>query len=289
MKDKVALVLEGGGARGAYTAGALAWLTDHPEVKFDYHVGISSGAVYLCAYLLGDKNTPYMIAVKYGASKDNVGFEAFKREGHYVAYKHLFEDYLIGREHFDIRPLIENKDIQMEVGVYDLGQAKTVWYKNTELDPGCVILRGTCALPVASAVVEYEGKRFLDGGITKMIPIERALEVGCNKALVITTKPENYVRKPSSPIVKLMMKHLYKDCPQAAKDYGVRHMNYYKQMNIIYQMVNRNNALLIRPTQTLEVNRWGGDEASLQRLFDLGYQDMEASKEKIMAFTAKKG
>ena len=40
---KLGLVLEGGGIRGAYTAGALAWLYDQ-QIHFDYGVGISSGA-----------------------------------------------------------------------------------------------------------------------------------------------------------------------------------------------------------------------------------------------------
>ena len=53
--SKVGLVLEGGGMRGAYTAGALSWLIDH-GIEFDYGVGISSGAVHLCSYLLKDKN-----------------------------------------------------------------------------------------------------------------------------------------------------------------------------------------------------------------------------------------
>ena len=43
------LVLEGGGMRGAFTAGALAWLNDN-QITFDYGVGISSGAIYLCSY-----------------------------------------------------------------------------------------------------------------------------------------------------------------------------------------------------------------------------------------------
>ena len=33
---KIGLVLEGGGVRGAYTAGALAWIQDN-HLKFDYY------------------------------------------------------------------------------------------------------------------------------------------------------------------------------------------------------------------------------------------------------------
>jgi len=54
MKKKTALVLEGGGLRGAYTAGALSWLIDN-GIVFDNAYGISTGAVYLSTYLLGSK------------------------------------------------------------------------------------------------------------------------------------------------------------------------------------------------------------------------------------------
>ena len=42
--EKYALVLEGGGMRGAYTMGALAWLNDN-GITFDY------GAEYLLELL----------------------------------------------------------------------------------------------------------------------------------------------------------------------------------------------------------------------------------------------
>ncbi|WZU02416.1 patatin-like phospholipase family protein [Erysipelothrix sp. D19-032] len=45
-KDKIGLVLEGGGMRGAYTAGVLNWSLKN-DLHFDYVVGISSGALYL--------------------------------------------------------------------------------------------------------------------------------------------------------------------------------------------------------------------------------------------------
>ena len=54
MKKKTALVLDGGGLRGAYTAGALSWLIDN-GISFDNAYGISTGAVYLSTYLMGSK------------------------------------------------------------------------------------------------------------------------------------------------------------------------------------------------------------------------------------------
>lgn len=44
---------EGGGMRGAYTAGVLTWLIDH-EIEFDYGVGISAGAMNLCSFAMAE-------------------------------------------------------------------------------------------------------------------------------------------------------------------------------------------------------------------------------------------
>ena len=279
--EKTGLVLEGGGVRGAYTAGALAWLIDN-NIVFDYAVGISSGAVYLCMYEMKEKELLYKTATTYSSDPANTGLKAFAKEKHYVAYSHLFQDNLLGKEGWDLQPLIDaNPDI--EVGAYDLNQGKTIWFNAQDLDTDLKLIHATCGLPVASAVVEIDGKRLLDGGITKMIPIERAVEKGCTKFLVITTKPKDYVRKPASSAIKFLMKHTYKDCPQVSKDYEVRHINYYKQREIIDDLEKEGKACHILPSQTIKVSRFKGDLESCKKLFALGYQDMEDRKEEIFS------
>ena len=125
------------------------------------------------------------------------------------------------------------------------------------------------------------------GGITKMIPIERAVEVGCTKCLVITTKPADYVRKPGNPIVNWLIKTMYRECPQAAKDYEVRHLNYYKQVGMINDLVKEGNALHVLPSKTIKVSRFKGDVKNCQILYDLGYSDMEARRNEILSFLGK--
>jgi predicted patatin/cPLA2 family phospholipase len=283
MTERIGLVLEGGGVRGAYTAGALAWLNDN-GIKFDYHVGISSGAVYLCCYAVGDKHTPYNMSVFYANDSNTVGLKALMQEKHYVAYRKIFTDDLLGREHMDVSGL---KDVDIEVGAYVLEHGQTEFFGPEDIDPDLTLLRGTCALPVAAEIVEYKGMHLLDGGITKMIPIERALEKGCTKCMVITTKPADFVRKPSSPAVRVMMKMLYPKYPQVEKDYVVRHINYYKQVDIIKNLVSEGSAIQISPSETIEVSRFKGTVDKCQQLYNLGYKDMEQRREEILAFMSK--
>ncbi len=280
--ERIGLVLEGGGVRGAFTAGALAWLQDH-DIHFDYSVGISSGAAYLCCFLENDKHSPKNMSTIYAADPKLVGIHSLFRCGYYVDYKRIFTEDLIGKEGMSVKNIREQK-MDMEIGCYDLAQGQTIFFGSEDLDDNLDLCRGACALPIASAVVEFKGHRLLDGGITKMIPIERAVEKGCTKTIVITTKPKDYVRKPSSKIVQFMMRLWYRECPQVAKDYKVRHINYYKQRKIIDDLIADGKCINIYPTETVNVSRWKGDQVNCEKLYDLGYQDMESRKEEIFAF-----
>ncbi|MBE6109658.1 MAG: patatin family protein [Erysipelotrichaceae bacterium] len=285
--ERIGLVLEGGGVRGAYTAGCLAWLHDN-SIHFDYSAGISSGAVYLSCFLMGQPQIAKNMSTKYACDPNMTGFGAMVHCGHYVDYEMIFEKYLRGVEHMSCQPLIDaNPD--MEVGAYDLDLGKTVWFRPKDMDPELVLLRATCALPVAAETVEYKGRKLLDGGITKMIPIERAVEQGCTKVMVITTKPADFVRKPASKFIRFMMKRIYKDYPKVEEDYQVRHINYYKQMTMIKDMVAHNKAILMYPSETVKVNRFKGDEEKCLQLYNLGYADMEKRKDEILAFMKKEG
>ena len=283
--EKIGLVLEGGGVRGAYTSGCLAWLYDN-GIHFDYSVGISSGAVYLSCFLMGQPEIAKNMSTDYACDPSVVGLKAMINCGHYVDYDKIFNEYLRGREGMTCQPLIDS-DIDMEVGAYDLKEGKTLWFSPKEMDPDLVLLKGTCALPVASAIVEFNGRKLLDGGITKMIPIERAVEQGCTRVLVITTKPADFVRKPASKFIRFMMKRLYKDYPQVEKDYVVRHINYYKQINMIKDMVEKKEAILVYPSETINVSRFKGDKPNCTKLYNLGYADMESRKEELFAFLKK--
>ena len=172
----------------------------------------------------------------------------------------------------------------IEVGAYVLEDGKTEFFGPKDMDTELDLLRGTCALPVASAVVEYKGMHLLDGGITKMIPIERAQEKGCTKFFIITTKPADFVRKPSSKLIRFLMKRIYKQYPQVEKDYAVRHLNYYHQIDIINKLIEAKNAIMIRPTKDIAVSRFHGDVENTKKLYDLAYADMEERKDEIFSF-----
>ncbi|MFV0379633.1 MAG: patatin family protein [Anaerorhabdus sp.] len=283
--NKIGLVLEGGGMRGAYTAGALAWLIDN-NVVFDYHVGISAGAVHVYSYLLKNKTFLHDISVSYMSDKRNVGLTPFLKERRYVGYDYMFDDLLSKQLNFDIKPLKKSK-VKSEIGIYDLNKCETIFFSTDELDDNLKMIKAACTLPIAGRIIDYKNHRFLDGGISVMIPIERSIEQGNNKHLIIITKPEGYIRKAAGSFMRWIMKLNYKNYPKMIEHYTNRHLSYNNQMSIIDELSKKNEALLIRPSITIPVKRFSGDPDNLEKLYNLGYRDMENKKEEILSFMKK--
>jgi len=287
MDKKIALVLEGGGMRGAYTAGCLSWLIKE-NIKFDSHYGISTGAVYLCSYLLGEQRYLYELSNKYIAGKEAIGLNAFLREGRIVAYDYLF-DYMLPQEFgFDNAELLEvGKTVDAKIGLYSLNECKTVYRQVKDLDINMQYLKASASLPIIGKPVEIDGVKYLDGGITDMIPIQEAINDNNTNFLIITTKPKGYVRKAANKFLTTAMKMSFPDYPQIYEDYKIRHLNYAKQIHLIENEVDHNKAIYMYPSETIDVSRLKGDPDDLQRLYDLGISDMEKRCEDIFTMMQK--
>ena len=282
-KYRTSLVLEGGGMRGAYTAGALSWLIDQ-GIEFDNAYAISTGAVYLTNYLMKSKEDLFSFSVEGIADKRVIGIRALLHSGRIVDYETLFQHIMPEEYHYDMTPLKDCKT-HAYIGLYDLKVGKTEYHpvQNIGLDE----LQASTSLPIIGKIVEHDGRQILDGGITDMIPIEQSVKDGCERHLIITTKPADYVRKPAKKPIVDLMKMTYPQCPQISKDYAVRHLNYRKQIDLIKGLQDEGKAIYLFPSRGSKVTRLGGKREDLVDLYELGYSDMEARKDEILAMFRK--
>ncbi len=275
-KIKTSLVLEGGGMRGAYTAGALSWLIDH-GIEFDASYGISTGAVHLANFLMKSKENLYDFSVHRIVDPRIVGLRPLLHCGRIVDYDYLFDHILTEECRFDISPL---KDCREGfIGLYVLSEGKTIYFSTREISMKG--LEASTSLPILGVVIKENGLELMDGGITDMIPIRQAIDDGCSRHLIITTKPGNYERKPAKPFVVWLMKMTYPQCENISRDYAIRHLNYQDQIVQIRELEENKEAVYVYPSKKSNVTRLGGSEEELNELYELGYSDMESRKEAI--------
>lgn len=279
---KLGLVLEGGGLRGAYTAGVLAWFLDN-KLEVDYVVGISSGAQHMCNYLIGDKNMLQDVSVKWAGASFEKGLKPLLREGNIVGYDKLFDYVLKEIVPLDLAKLKASK-IKGEFAVYNIETSETLWYPVTAIDPDFKLLKAACTLPIASKPVKYEGKKLLDGGITTMIPIQRSLDAGNQKHIVVSTKPKDYVRPQPSFFLNTTLYLFYHKYKQMLKDLKDRTNVYNREIAQVLELEKKGKVFRVNPSRDLGISRFSGDVNKLNDLYELGYQDMEALKISLFEF-----
>lgn len=279
--EKIGLVLEGGGLRGAYTAGVLHWLLKN-DLHFDYVVGISSGALYASMYVLDKADTLEQAACELAADRRNIGWLPMLREGTFVGYDFLIQS-LLTRYDYPIKD-IDKVAATLEVGVYDIYEEKTVWKRKEDLAKEPNYIKAACTLPLAGRAVKIDGKKYMDGGITTMIPLQRSIDFGCSKHLVVTTKSREYVRKPQGGILKAALNLVYFRRKKLIEDFEARKDVYYEERRLIDTCVENGDAVYVYPSEEVGVKRFSGDAVQFRKLFDMAHADCEARREEIVAF-----
>jgi predicted patatin/cPLA2 family phospholipase len=279
---KTALVLEGGGLRGAYTAGVCAWMVEH-GLEFDHLIGISSGAMYAACTAMKDVRMLHDISVNASVEKGNIGLQAFLREGTPVGYNRMFKDILLKRLNFDVAAFKQVTPL-VEYGIYRLSAQKTIWLNQHDMDDQIQYMQAACTLPIAGRNVKIDGELWMDGGVTTMVPVERALHHNVARMVVVVTKAKNFVRKDNSPAIQLLLDLLYWRYPRLLKEFRARKDVYNREMDLARQLEREGKAILLQPSRDFGAKRFKASYDQVQAMYDLAFSDCDARKDELIAY-----
>ncbi|NLA78349.1 MAG: patatin family protein [Erysipelothrix sp.] len=283
--SKYGLVLEGGGLRSAYTAGILNWFIDH-DVHFDFVAGVSSGALLAVPFVTRNRQAIKDLATIHAASKENVGLHPLLKEGNFVGYNYLIDKVVPNQLKLSVDE-VRNAPTPFEMGVYDIYASKTFWMRNTEMDDHWKFLQAALTLPIAGRAVKIKGRKYMDAGVNCMIPTKRSIANGCDKHVIITTKPKDFVRKDNHPALQLLLDLIYFKYPILKREFRERTGVFNDEIALAERLEKENNAIFLRPTKNLGIKRFSGDLDQLVHLYELGYQQMETEKERMLDFMKK--
>ena len=140
-------------------------------------------------------------------------------------------------------------------------------------------------MPVVSRIVEVDGYKLLDGGITDSIPLASMERRGYPRNVVILTQPLGYLKEKSGmlPLIRITM-HKY---PYLIKAMEVRHIRYNRQTAYVRQQELAGNAFVLRPPYPLGISRTEDDPAELQRVYELGRAEMTSRLSELKEFLDK--
>lgn len=148
------------------------------------------------------------------------------------------------------------------------GQAEYVRITDTwkQMD----VIRASASLPIICQPVEWQGEKYLDGGLADNIPLDKCLELGCDKVIIVLTRPMDYVRNDHiAPLCRMVFpryKALLRTIEQRNKKYNAR-------IQQILEMEKQGKVFVIRPSENRPVSRLEKDPEKLRALHALGMQD----------------
>ena len=130
------------------------------------------------------------------------------------------------------------------------------------------MLRATCALPMVFPAIMIKGVPYYDGGLSDPIPIKKAIADGCDKHIIVLTRPKGYVKglSRSGKIAARVYRHKY---PAVSKALLTRHVGYNKSLAYCEKLEREGKAIILRPKHPIE--SFEKDVEVLKQNYQMGY------------------
>ena len=276
---KCGLVLEGGGSRAIYTSGVLDVFMEN-NIEFPYVIGVSAGACNGASFLAKAHRRQHEITIGYVNDKRYMGMKHLRTNGEYLNY-----DWIFGELSYDICPIdhdkFDNSGSVYCVVVTNARTGEAEYFYPKSLREGCPEIRASCALPGFTKGCEIGGEIYYDGGLADSMPLKKALDDGCEKAVVILTQHKGYVKEPMNQTFEPMFKRKYPKLNNAIMN---RHIMYNEQLEYIRQMEAEGRAFVIQPLADLDCNALEKNTIKLESIYLLGRSQGEQLLDKVRDF-----
>lgn len=225
---RVALVIGGGGMRGAYVAGMLHAL-DRAGLRdgFDEVYGASSGGFSAASFLTGDADACAAAFPEDLATPVFVDLRRLGTRRPVVSLDHLVHAVLGGTKPL---PWEKLRDQPVPLHVVATDAADLSPHVLTGLDTVADWQRGlraSATIPLlAGPPVEHGGRRWVDGSVGEPLAMARALRGGATHVLVLVCRPESEIHSDADATLSLWARTLDRLVPglgtvaQGSRRYG---------------------------------------------------------------------
>jgi predicted patatin/cPLA2 family phospholipase len=267
---KTGLVMEGGALRTIFSCGVCDALLDADLPMPDYFVGVSGGIAYGVSYLAKQKRRNLKLLTSYANDPRYMGWRnlANPKNKSYFGLKFAYEtiptqllpfDY----DAFDAYPgTVEAVVTNVNTGLAEYHEV------NRRQVPNQTLI-ASCSIPLMFPIAELDGQPYLDGGCADPIPWKRALDVGCDRVLVLLTQPRNYSKQIDSTLT--LIEQSFRKYPAFLETMRHRVERYNASREELFAREAAGDLLVIAPEDTFGCSRTERDTEVLRALWQSGY------------------
>ncbi len=281
-----ALILEGGGFRGIFTAGVLDVLMEHGIYGFDSVWGVSAGAINAACYKSRQWGRGMRIILAFRDDKRFMSLWSWATTGDMAGADFMYDEVQNRLDPFDNETFNANP-LRMYAVATDTVFGTPAYLPCVTFPDDVINVRASASLPLVSNNVRVGGRSFLDGGTADSIPfavalgLEGAPEVPgytpASRALVVLTRERGYVKTSATENIYLRSRR-YDAYPYYTQALASRADRYNAARARLFELEAEGRVLIVEPPVPVEVGNTGGDGASLLKLY---LQGRTAALEKL--------
>lgn len=279
--EKRGLVLEGGAMRGLWTAGVIDVMMEH-DIWPDGLIGVSAGAAFGCNYKSRQVGRAIRYNTKYARDSRYSGVKSWLTSGNYYNAEFGYHTMPKELDVFDDDAFNKNP-MAFYVVCTDVLTGSPVYQLLSEATEETYDwIRASASMPLASKVVELQGRKLLDGGVADSIPLEYFESIGYRRNVVILTQPAGYQKEHNKlmALMRLSLRHY----PKMIEAMDKRHLMYNRQLQYVAQAEQEGRCLVIRPEGKIPIGHISHDASQMRLVYEQGRRVGEKYLDRIKAF-----
>ena len=275
---KIGVIDVGGGLRGSYTAGEYDWCHDH-DIRFDYCMGISAGSANLSSYLAWQRGRNLKFYIDYDLRPECMGMKNYLKTRNFVDLEYVYGDLSNSYGEYPLDyDAVNNNPAEFTIVATDAETGKPRYFTKADIrrDDFAPIKASSC-VPAANKPYKVDGRMYYDGGISDPIPLEKCFEDGCDKVVLLLTRPRDFERNPDKD--RLASALIRRKFPAAAEAMSRRAIRYNTELWLAKQYEKKGKVLIVAPDDIGKMSTLTKDPEMIEALYYKGYRDAEAIRE----------
>lgn len=270
----------GGGMRGIFGAGVTDCLLDE-QVYLPYCIGVSAGSANLISYIAKQRGRNYRFYTRYAMRPEYMSFGNFLKKRSYFDLDYVYGTLSVtnGEDPVDYEAFFNAGQTLVTVATR-ADNGKPQYFTNADFHTDDLSpLKGSCAIPGICKPYKVGDNLYFDGGVADPVPVEKALADGCDRLLVVLTKPLDFVKKPEH--FRAAYTRALRAYPNIVKELETRAEVYNRGVEKARALASAGKAVILAPAGGYHVTAFTKNEKKLERLYREGYEAAQNALSKL--------
>ena len=242
-------------------------------IDFDYCVGVSAGAANLCSYTAGQIGRNFAFYTTYSFRPQYMGVGLVAKTGEYTDLDYIYGGLSNSDGEYPLDyPAMVASGKQFIIVATDAESGRPVYFTLDDMkQDDYAPVKASSALPIVNKPYPVHGRPCYDGGLSDPIPVKKALDAGCDKVVVVLTRPRDAYRSPDADMRFVRM--IARRRPRIAEALANRAGLYNLQLDLAKKYEREGKVLIVAPDDIGNMKTLTKDVEAIEGLYAKGMRD----------------